>query len=84
MTDKEYKDAWQTFKEELLQDYVDQKQRVERIKRRIYEGYPKAKLSDIAYERGKLGQMTSELHYLDELDGTKEFSNILHDMNRSE
>lgn len=81
MTDK---DAWQTFKEELLQDYVAQKQKVERIKRRIYEGFPKAKLSDIAYERGKLGQMTSELHYLDELDGTHEFSNLLEDMEREQ
>ncbi|MGO1989577.1 hypothetical protein [Mammaliicoccus vitulinus] len=83
MKDKEYKNVWQTFKEELLQDYVAQRQRVERVKRRNYEGYPKAMLSDISYERGKLGQMTVELHFLDELDGTREFSNLLDDMNRS-
>ncbi|UXV30011.1 hypothetical protein [Mammaliicoccus sciuri] len=84
MKDREYREAWENFKEELLQDYIEQRQRVERVKRRNYEGYPKTRLSDVAYERGKLGQMTVELHFLDELDGTNEFSNILHDTNRSE
>lgn len=84
MKDREYKEVWENFKEKLLQDYIKQKQRVERVKRRSHEGYTKAILSDVSYERGKLGQMIVELHLLDELDGTKEFSNILHDMNRSE
>jgi hypothetical protein len=84
MKDREYREAWENFKEELLQDYIEQRQRVERVKRRNYEGYQKAGLIDVAYERGKLGQMTVELHFLDELDGTHEFSNLLDDMNRSE
>lgn len=82
MKDREYREAWENFKEELLQGYIKQWQRVERVKHRNYEGYPKARLSDVAYERGKLGQMTVELHFLDQLDGTHEFSNLLADMNR--
>ncbi|MEB7779244.1 hypothetical protein NGB30_01690 [Mammaliicoccus fleurettii] len=77
-----YEDVWKTHKEKLLQEYVAQKQRVERVKKRLSKGYVEYKINDINYERGKLGQMTEELHLLDILDGTHEFSNLLDDMNR--
>lgn len=55
MKDREYKDAWQTLKEEKINNYIT---------------YPNAEKRD-------------DLLRMDRLDNTKEFSNILHDMNRS-
>lgn len=51
-----YEKAWQTLKEEKINDYIT---------------YPNAEKRD-------------DLLRMDQLDGTNEFSNILHDMNRGE
>lgn len=56
MKDREYKDVWQTLKEEKINNYIT---------------YPNAEKRD-------------DLLRMDQLDGTKEFSNLLHDMNRSD
>lgn len=56
MKDREYKDAWQTLKEEKINNYIT---------------YPNAEKRD-------------DLLRMDRLDNTKEFSNILHDMNRED
>lgn len=54
MKDREYREAWQTLKEEKINNYIT---------------YPNAEKRD-------------DLLRMDKLDGTNEFSNILHDMNR--
>ncbi|WP_436888088.1 hypothetical protein [Mammaliicoccus sciuri] len=74
MRDREYKDAWQTLKEENLKTYLkiigQQRQSNTSIKQTMLEG--------ASIWLGK------KLTRMDQLDGTHEFSNLLHDMNRSE
>ncbi|MCD8896566.1 hypothetical protein [Mammaliicoccus sciuri] len=55
MAKVDYKNAWQTLKEEKINNYIT---------------YPNAEKRD-------------DLLRMDQLDGTNEFSNILHDLNRS-
>ncbi len=55
MAKVDYKNAWQTLKEEKISDYIT---------------WPNAEKRD-------------DILRMDELDATNEFSNLLHDMNRS-
>lgn len=66
MRDKEYKDAWQTLKDTMLEDYptVDHE----------------ADVSNGDGERGVLATYEKLLKVMDELDGTNEFSNLLSDL----
>jgi len=66
MVKVDYKNAWQTLKEEMTQDYIkltNTGDDIARIADQVLSGY---------------------LERIDELDKSNEFSNLLHDMNRSE
>ena len=66
MKNREYKDVWQTLKEEMTQDYIkltNSGDDIARIADQVLSGY---------------------LERIDELDKSNDFSNLLHDMNRSE
>ncbi|MCP1288312.1 hypothetical protein NK211_13080 [Mammaliicoccus sciuri] len=65
MKDKEYKDAWQTLKDEMRETFI--------YGYNFEEGTP-SKYMNEAYE--------IVFRRMCKLDGTKEFSNILHDLNR--
>ncbi|MFK5673003.1 hypothetical protein ACI6CX_01465 [Mammaliicoccus sciuri] len=74
MKDREYKDAWQTLKEESLNSYAK------------LEGQSRVAdntTTHILLEGAQIS-LGAKLDRMDELDGTHEFSNLLHDMNRSE
>ena len=74
MKDREYKDAWKTLKEEMLESYVNY-ERQKRINKNV--GFHKIL-------EGAQISLAPVLEEMDELDGTHEFSNLLHDLNRSE
>lgn len=66
MVKVDYKNSWQTLKEEMTQDYIkltNAGDDIARIAEQVLSGY---------------------LKRIDELDKSNEFSNLLHDMNRSE
>lgn len=65
-----YKNAWQTLKEEILNEYPGAVN-IQKYYAGSYEFAIVQKLEEIGKK-------------MDQLDGTKEFSNILHDMNRCE
>lgn len=66
MKDRDYKDAWQELKDKLLSDYPT----VEHL----------ADVSNGDWERGLLSKQREILFYMDKLDNTDEFSNLLIDM----
>ncbi|MDW4448829.1 hypothetical protein QI117_00245 [Staphylococcus saprophyticus] len=66
MKDREYKDAWQKLKDKLLSDYPT----VEHL----------ADVSNGDWERGELSKHEDILRHMDQLDGTKQFSKLLSDM----
>lgn len=66
MKDKEYKKIWQKLKETLIQKYP--------------ECCHKADVSNGDWERGELSAVVSVLYHMDKLDETREFSNLLEDM----
>lgn len=69
MKDREYKEAWNSLKDAMLEEYpsVDHE----------------ADVSNGDAERGVLSAYEKVLKQMDQLDGTHEFSNLLNDMNRS-
>ena len=66
MKNREYKEAWQTLKEEMTQDYI--------------------KLTNTGDDIAMVVEqvLSVYLERVDELDKSNDFSNLLHDMNRSE
>lgn len=66
MKDREYKVAWQELKDKLLSDYPT----VEHL----------ADVSNGDWERGELSKHEDILRHMDKLDGTKQFSKLLSDM----
>ena len=68
MKDREYRVAWNSLKDTMLEEYplVDHE----------------ADVSNGEAERGILSTYEKVLKRMDHLDGTHEFSNLLHDMNR--
>lgn len=70
MRDRDYKEAWNSLKDAMLEEYpaVDHE----------------ADVSNGDAERGVLSAYEKVLKQMDQLDNTNEFSNLLDDMNRSE
>ncbi|MDT0753991.1 hypothetical protein [Mammaliicoccus sciuri] len=70
MKDRDYKEAWNSLKDTMLEEYpsVDHE----------------ADVSNGDAERGVLSTYEKVLKQMDQLDSTHEFSNLLDDMNRSE
>ncbi|MDO0948201.1 hypothetical protein [Mammaliicoccus sciuri] len=69
-----YEKAWQTLKEESLKSYAK------------LEGQSKSTDNNTTHLllEGAQISLAAKLDMMDQLDGTHEFSNLLHDMNRSE
>ncbi|MEB6231417.1 hypothetical protein [Mammaliicoccus sciuri] len=70
MAKVDYKNAWQTLKEELLAEYP--------FLERVWES------TSGEGEHAEMSKANEILKRMDQLDGTCEFSNLLHDMNRRE
>ena len=70
MKNREYKDTWQTLKEELLTEYP--------YLVRVWES------TNGEGEHAEMCKANEILERMDELDGTHEFSNLLDDMNRED
>ena len=70
MKNREYKDTWQTLKEELLTEYP--------YLVRVWES------TNGEGEHAEMCKANEILERMDQLDGTHEFSNLLDDMNRED
>ena len=70
MKNREYKDTWQTLKEELLTEYP--------YLVRVWES------TNGEGEHAEMCKANEILERMEQLDGTHEFSNLLDDMNRED
>lgn len=78
MKDKDYKRAWLELKEKKLQDYVKLHRSVNQIIKPNNQYY----LFQIANAMVSKNVLARYLKYMDELDGTNEFQNLLNDLER--
>lgn len=70
MKNREYKDAWQELKEQMLESYAN------------YEGQKRIN-KNMGFHKileGAQISLAPVLEHMDKLDGTKEFSNLLTDL----
>ncbi len=75
-----YEKAWKTLKEKRIQEYIKLHRTVNQI---IGPNKSQHHLFQVANAMVGKNDLAHILNEMDKLDGTKEFSNILHDMNRS-
>ena len=72
---------------EELQEVYKKAQAWDSLKELLTKEYPSVvHLADVSNGEGERGEMNKHqevLEHMDKLDGTNEFSNLLHDMNRS-
>ena len=75
-----YEKAWKTLKEKRIQEYIKLHQTCDQtvIPNNQYH------LFSIANAMVSKKDLAHILNEMDKLDGTKEFSNLLHDMNRED
>ncbi|MCG2493209.1 hypothetical protein K4Q40_02770 [Staphylococcus epidermidis] len=78
MRDKEYKRAWLELKEKKLKEYV----KVHRSVNQIITPNNQYQLFQIANAMVSKNELTQDLKYMDQLDGTHEFKNLLSDLER--
>ena len=78
MKDREYKDAWQELKEELMKQLDIDSERLKRAEKgledNVYNSYIIGKIS------GQRVELINVLLTMTSLDGTNEFSNLLSDL----
>ena len=78
MKDREYKDAWQELKEELMKQLDIESERLKRAEKgledNVYNSYIIGKIS------GQRVELINVLLTMTSLDGTNEFSNLLSDL----
>ncbi|MFQ3845087.1 hypothetical protein AABD41_15000 [Staphylococcus pseudoxylosus] len=78
MKDREYKDAWQELKEELMQQLDIESKRLKRAEKgledNVYNSYIIGKIS------GQRVELINVLLTMTSLDNTNEFSNLLSDL----
>ncbi|KGJ25366.1 hypothetical protein [Staphylococcus haemolyticus] len=65
------------LKKELLKDYPLLSNRLQGYKEKWLNNSASWTLTDYYFQFGKLQQLTGILHFIDELDGTSEFQNLL-------
>lgn len=80
MRDKDYKRAWLELKEKKLQEYV----KVHRSVNQIITPNNQYQLFQIANAMVSKNELSRDLKYMDQLDGTHEFQNLLSDLERGE
>ncbi|KAB2161308.1 MULTISPECIES: hypothetical protein [Staphylococcus] len=78
MKDKDYKSLWIKLKEKKLKEYVE----VHRSVNQIITPYNQYHLFEIANEMVSENELKRDLKYMDQLDGTHEFQNLLSDLER--
>lgn len=78
MRDKDYKRAWLELKEKKLQEYV----KVHRSVNQIITPNNQYQLFQIANAMVSKNELSRDLKYMDQLDGTHEFQNLLSDLER--
>lgn len=76
MKDKEYKRAWLELKGKKLQEYT----KVHRSVNQIIKPNNQYHLFQIANAMVIKNELNRDLKYMDELDGTHEFQNLLSDL----
>lgn len=76
MKDREYKDAWQTFKEERTKEYI----KLHRSVNQITKPNNQYHLFQVANALVGKKDLAHILKQMDKLDGTNEFSNLLSDL----
>ncbi|WP_210133353.1 hypothetical protein [Staphylococcus sp. GDY8P199P] len=78
MKDKEYKDAWQELKVEMMKQLDIESERLKRAEKgledNVYNSYIIGKIS------GQRVELINILLTMTSLDGTNEFSNLLSDL----
>lgn len=70
MPKKNYENMWHELKEEMITEYLY-----------ALRGW---KTTNGEGEHAEMCKVNEILEFMDELDGTNEFSNLLHDLNRSD
>ncbi|WP_447550348.1 hypothetical protein [Staphylococcus epidermidis] len=80
MKDKDYKSLWIKLKEKKLQEYV----KVHRSVNQIITPNNQYQLFQIANAMVSKNELSRDLKYMDQLDGTHEFQNLLSDLERGE
>ncbi|MEJ7322815.1 hypothetical protein WL283_05575 [Staphylococcus epidermidis] len=78
MKDKDYKSLWIKLKEKKLQEYV----KVHRSVNQIITPNNQYQLFQIANAMVSKNELSRDLKYMDQLDGTHEFQNLLSDLER--
>lgn len=78
MKDKDYKSLWIKLKEKKLQEYV----KVHRSVNQIITPNNQYQLFQIANAMVSKNELIRDLKYMDQLDGTHEFQNLLSDLER--
>lgn len=78
MKDKDYKRAWLESKEKKLQEYA----KVHRSVNQIIKPNSQYHLFQIANAMVSKNVLARDLKYMDQLDGTHEFQNLLSDLER--
>lgn len=75
MKDREYKDAWQELKDKLTEDYIEQ---IRYINQHSITGADDTWSS--GWNMSTAQQLYTDLHLMNKLDHTNEFSNLLSDL----
>ncbi|MCG1503508.1 hypothetical protein K4P45_11745 [Staphylococcus epidermidis] len=78
MKDRDYKSLWIKLKEKKLQEYV----KVHRSVNQIITPNNQYQLFQIANAMVSKNELIRDLKYMDQLDGTHEFQNLLSDLER--
>ena len=78
MRDKDYKRAWLELKGKKLKEYVE----VHRSVNQIIKPNNQYHLFQIANAMVSKNELSRDLKYMDQLDGTHEFQNLLSDLER--
>lgn len=79
MKDREYKVAWQELKDKLTKDYIEQ---IRYINQHGITGANDTWSS--GWNMSTAQQLYTDLHLMDKLDNTNEFSNLLSDLEMSD
>ena len=78
MKPNDYKKAWHTLKEHMLADYVKTHNEVEKV----FKPNNQYHLFQVANAMVAKNDLRVLLTNMDNLDGTHEFANLLHDLER--
>lgn len=78
MKDKDYKSLWIKLKEKKLKEYVE----VHRSVNQIITPNNQYQLFQIANAMVSKNELSRDLKYMDQLDGTHEFQKLLSDLER--